>query len=236
MEHLEYNAAVNGAEVEIPGGLSGYAALPPAATRGVVVIHEIFGRQPEIDRVVDRFAAAGYAAVAPDLFAGRMRITCIVQAMRAIRSGSGQELDRIRDARTWLCAAAHIPVERVGLIGFCLGGGFALACGRGWAAISTNYGDVPPTQVMEGIGPVVGCYGGKDLVMGKNGATLQKRLRSLGVEPEIHVFPNVGHAFLTDGHHPVARVLGWPMRADARNDDDADEAWRRIFAFFDRHL
>jgi carboxymethylenebutenolidase len=202
----------------------------------VVVLHEIFGRQPEIDRVVDRFAASGYAAVAPDLFAKGLRIGCIVRAMRAIRSGAGPQIDHIRGARSWLCETARIAPERVGLIGFCLGGGFALACGRGWAAVSTNYGDVPPTHVMEGIGPVVGCYGGKDLVMGRNGDELARRLSSLGVEHEIHVFPNVGHAFLTDGHHPVAAVLGWPMRAKVKNEEDKDEAWRRIFAFFDRKL
>ncbi len=53
---------MNGHEVTLPGAPArgdptapGYAALPPGATRAVVVIHEIFGRQPEIDRVVDRF-------------------------------------------------------------------------------------------------------------------------------------------------------------------------------------
>jgi carboxymethylenebutenolidase len=59
-----------------------YARVPTGATRGVVVIHEIFGRQPDIDRVVDRFATRGYAAVAPDLFhEGALR--CI----RAVFSG-----------------------------------------------------------------------------------------------------------------------------------------------------
>jgi len=54
-------------EVEIEAGrrLGAYAALPAGATRGAVVLHEMFGRQPEIDRVVDRFAARGYAAIEP---------------------------------------------------------------------------------------------------------------------------------------------------------------------------
>jgi len=75
-----------------------FAILPSEAPRGIVVLYEIFGRQPEIDRVVERFADAGYAAVAPDLFHGRGVMACAYttvrsrkappSAHRAIRAGS----------------------------------------------------------------------------------------------------------------------------------------------------
>ncbi len=64
--------------------------------------------------------------------------------------------------RRWLCAESGIAEPRVGLIGFCFGGGFALAAGAGFGAVSTNYGAVPPTEAMRGIGPVIACYGGRD--------------------------------------------------------------------------
>src|SRR5437870_4656620 len=79
---------IPGIEVTIPEegdvpATPAYAILPPGATRGVVVIHEIMGRQPEIDRVVQRFARSGYAAVEPDLFRAQGKFRCIRRTMQA---------------------------------------------------------------------------------------------------------------------------------------------------------
>jgi carboxymethylenebutenolidase len=213
-----------------------YARFPEHARRGVVVLHEILGPQPEIDRVVDRFAAAGYAAVAPDLFGRGLLPLCIYRAVKAIHSGRGAQIDQIVNARQWLCDRTGVPLAAVGLIGFCLGGGFALAAGRGWGAVSTNYGDIPPDDVLDGVGPVIGCYGGRDRLFGKHGAMLAARLRPRGVPVEIHEFPEVGHSFLTDGRHPIATTLSRPLLHIEYNPAVAEEAWRRIFSFFDRHL
>ena len=214
----------------------GYAVLPDGAARGMVVLHEVYGRQPEIDRVVERFGAAGYAAVAPDLFAGQLRPVCLAQAMRAITRGQGRHIDQIRRARTWLCEKTGISVEKVGLIGFCLGGGFALAAGPGFAAVSTNYGDVPSAEVMRGIGPTIGCYGANDILFRKAGDKLKARLEPLGVECETHVFDGVGHSFLTDGHHPIGSALSRPFMHIKYDPAVAEEGWSTIFAFFDKHL
>jgi carboxymethylenebutenolidase len=123
-----------GVEVSIPAGddfpeTPAFAIVPDGATRGVVVIHELYGRQPEIDRVVARFAARGYAAVAPDLFRAPSTLACMRRTMRAMRTGDGPAVNQARAVRAWRCARAAIASERVGLIGFCFGGGFALACG-----------------------------------------------------------------------------------------------------------
>ena len=230
-----------GFDVTIPGAgdtppSPSYAVLPGGAARGMVVLHEIFGRMPEIDRVVDRFGAAGYAAIAPDLFRTSLRPICIARAVRAIASGEGPQLDQIRRAREWLCERAELPEPKVGVIGFCMGGGFALAVGRGWGAVSTNYGEVPPTEVMRGIGPVIGCYGARDRVFGRNAEKLKQNLEPLGVEVETHTFPEVGHSFLTDGNHPIARRLSAPWLRVDYHPPTADEGWRLILDFFDRHL
>ena len=94
------------------------AALPPGAKRGAVVIHELFGRTPEIERVVVRLAGSGYAAVAPDLFARGM-FACLKDTFRAMRTGSGVAVEQGRNARAWLCEEAGIAQHTVGLIGFC---------------------------------------------------------------------------------------------------------------------
>lgn len=227
-----------GAAVSPPGDPASpaYARIPPDARRGMVVIHEIFGPMPEIRRVVDRFAAAGYAAVAPDLFF-QGRLACVRRIVGALRSGA--DIPAIRQAgraRDWLCAQAGLSADRVGIIGFCIGGGFALLAGPGFAAVSTNYGDIPATAAMRGIGPVIGCYGGRDRIFRGNAALLRDRLAPLGVTPEVHMFPTVGHSFLTDGDHPVARVLLRPVMPIDHDAAIAEDAWARIFAFFDRQL
>jgi carboxymethylenebutenolidase len=229
-------------EVVIPAGPT-YAAtpalamLPSGATRGVVVVHEIYGRQPEIDRVVARFAAAGYAAVAPELFAAPSKLTCLRQTFRAMRLGRGPAVEQARGIRAWLCEEAQLQERSVGIIGFCFGGGYALAVGRGWGAVSTNYGPIPSVpEVLTGMGPTIGCYGGRDVIFGKNGPILEQRLAAVGVEVEAHTFADVGHSFLTDGHHPVMSTLSWPVLRTRNAPAEAEEGWRRIFAFFDRHL
>jgi carboxymethylenebutenolidase len=213
-----------------------YARLPQGARRGVVVIHEIFGRQPEIDGVVDAFAQRGYAAVAPDLLSHGPHIICLVRAFAAIARGEGAQIEQIRATRRWLIANAGLDERHIGLIGFCLGGGFALAAGQGWGAVSTNYGDIPPDDVMRGLGPVIGCYGGRDRMFAKHGAQLQARLQKLNIECETHTFPEAGHAFLTSGHHPIAAFISRPFLRVEYNPEIARAAWERIFAFFDRHL
>lgn len=213
-----------------------YASVPSPATRGVVVIHEIFGRAPDIDQVVDRFADRGYAAVAPDLFHGGA-LPCIRAVFRAMRTG--EDVAPVRQAlraREWLCEQAGLTPEQVGLVGFCFGGGFALLAGRGWGAVSTNYGEVPPTERMRGIGPVIGCYGARDLPFRNKGRVLAERLAPLGVTPEVHTFPTAGHAFLTHGDHPIATVLMGPILHPGYDPVAAPEAWAKIDAFLDRSL
>src|SRR5262245_44459597 len=108
-----------GGEVRIPwagGDLPAYAAVPAGARRGVVVIHEIYGRQPEIDRVVERFAAAGYAAIEPDLFAAGVRPLCVQRVIRASVSGTGSPVAQVLAARRWLCERAALTPEVIGII------------------------------------------------------------------------------------------------------------------------
>ena len=234
-----------GAEVQLPASgaareATAYAAIPEGARRGAVVLHEIYGRQPEIDRVVERFAARGYAAVAPVLFesmASLFRPACIRAMVRAMRQGEGPFADEVRGARAWLCERAGLGPEQVGLVGFCRGGGYALALGAGWGAVSTNYGDLPPDERLAALGPTIGCYGGRDRLFRDKGAALERKLRARGIPVETHRFEGVGHSFLTDGHHPIARVLTQPsMGMVEYRPEIAEAAWAKIFAFFDAHL
>jgi carboxymethylenebutenolidase len=223
-------------DVTLPDGQPAYATLPPGAKRGLVVIHELAGMQPEVKQAVDRIAEQGYAVVAPDLFAGRFRPMCLIDAQVLFRQGKGPFSAKIDTAKAWLAEQAKLSDEHLGVLGFCMGGSLALAVGSRFASVSTNYGEVPPDERLEGIPPTIGCYGGRDRLYGKNGALLEERLRARGVEVETHLFPAAGHGFLTEGHHPVQYALTRPFLNVRYDAQVAEEAWRKIFAFFDRHL
>lgn len=215
----------------------GYLALPSAPRGALVVAHEIFGRAPEIERVAVRLAEAGYAALMPDLFGGRFKPLCISQAMRELSRGQGEYLDVLRAAGDEVARQSGRARESVAVIGFCMGAGLALAVGNAFKMVSANYGDVPPEDVLRGIGPTIACFGGKDRAFRTAPELLRKRLAAVGVEPEIHVFPTAGHAFLSDGHHPVASFFAGPiLSVDPHRDAGArEEAWTKIFAFLERH-
>lgn len=228
-------------EVTIPGEGEGreipaYARIPDGATRGVVVIHEVLGRAPEIDRVVDRFAAQGYAAIAPDLF-HHGRVACMRAVMHAMKTGDDVEAVRqTRRAHAWLCEHAGLAPTSVGIIGFCFGGGFALLAGHGFGAVSANYGVVPPVERLRGLPPVIGCYGERDWMFADKPEALRRSLAAAEVEGEVHEFPRVGHSFLTDGDRPITFALTYPLFRIRYDRDVAEEAWAKIMQFFATRL
>ena len=210
--------------------------MPEGAKRGVVVVHEIFGPQPEIERVVERLCEAGYAAIAPDLF-HHGRTACMRSVMAAMKTGDDVPAVRqARRAREWLTARTGLEASRIGIIGFCFGGGFALLAGKGWGAVSANYGVAPEPDLLKGLGPTIACFGGRDLSMRASQKRLEKALPALDPRHEVHVFEGAGHSFLTDGHHPVAAALTWPLMHVKYDPGMAEDGWRRILAFFDRNL
>jgi len=94
----------------------------------VVVIHEAFGLNDNIKQISDRFADAGYAALAVDLFTDRNRAICMARYMAGMLMGSVNRygIDDLKSALTFLAKLPEVDVQRMGAIGFCMGGGFAL--------------------------------------------------------------------------------------------------------------
>ncbi|HEY6295932.1 MAG TPA: dienelactone hydrolase family protein, partial [Streptosporangiaceae bacterium] len=150
------------------GPTSGYLAVPAASQGpwpGVVVIHEIFGLNRDIRAHADHLAALGYLALAPDLYAGKSWVRCVRSAIQQLHAGTGPAFEALDGSRRWL-AAREDCTGQTGVIGFCLGGGFALLCApRGeYSAASVNYGEVPADaeRVLAGSCPIVASYGARD--------------------------------------------------------------------------
>jgi carboxymethylenebutenolidase len=221
--------------------LRGYLAVPDGdgAWPGVVMIHEALGLNDVALRQADRLAAAGYLTLVPNLFSDGGAARCLVGTFRALLAGRGKPVADIDAARTHLLAQDDCT-GKVGVIGFCMGGGFALVvANRGWDAASANYGQLPRHMetALAGACPLVGNYGAKDVYLRGAGPKLARTLDRLGVENDIKTYPSAGHAFLNDRYfgppptHALQRILNVGPDPQA-----APDAWARIETFFAEHL
>lgn len=204
---------------------------------GVVVLHDALGQTDASREQVDWLAASGYLAVAPDLFARRNRLLCLLAVSRQLASRQGTAFDDIKAAQTWLVDRPDCT-GRTGVIGFCMGGGFALlsATRKGFDVASVNYGPVPKDAeaLLAGACPIVGSYGGRDRMMKGAARHLDDALQANGVEHDVREYPDAGHAFL-EVH---SGKLGWVMaRLGMRfHGASAADARQRILAFFAHQL
>ena len=220
----------------------GYLAVPPAGAapgpwHGVIVIHEAFGLNDDIRNKADQFAAHGYLALAPDLYDGKSWVRCVVGAIRQARARSGPAFDVLEAARRYL-GARDDCTGRTGVIGFCLGGGFALLCAprEGFDVASVNYGEVPKDaeRVLAGACPIVGSFGGRDQMGTAGPERLLRALAVLEVPHDVMVYPGSGHRFMTQTTGPavVLAKVGHMTFQPA----DAADAWQRIYRFVGTYL
>ncbi|MGL5816515.1 MAG: dienelactone hydrolase family protein [Phycicoccus sp.] len=224
------------------GDLQAHLAVPPGdgPWPGLVLVHEAFGLDEVMVRSAERLAALGYLVLAPDLFSRGRRIACLGTTFAALRRGSGPAFDDLEAAREQLVADPRCS-GRVGVIGFCMGGGFALLlAGRpGWRASSVNYGMVPrDLTFVEDACPVVASYGGRDRALRGSAERLRTALRANGIPHDVAEYPAAGHSFLNDADNTpwwLARVSRLVTRAGPEP-ESAHDAWRRIDTFLRHHL
>jgi carboxymethylenebutenolidase len=221
--------------------LRGFLVRPEreAPRPGVVMIHEVFGLDDVMRRHAERLAQAGYLTLAVDLFSAGGKFRCLVSTMRSLMRGSGAAFTDIEAARKWLAASPECN-GAIGVIGFCMGGGFALLlASRGFAAAAVNYGQLPRdlTGALAGSCPMVASYGARDRSLKNAARKLDEALDGLGVVHDVKEYATAGHAFLNDSE-AGPRVLRPFLRVAGVGPDPAaaPDAWRRIDRFFGEHL
>lgn len=237
------------AQIEIETGhgqMPAYTAVPTTAPPwpGVVVIHDFTGMSQDLRNHADWLAGEGFLAIAPDLYYWGSRLRCLRTIMRELGPRRGRTFDDIEAARQWLrhhdrCTGA------VGVVGFCMGGGYAIALaeGHGFDASAVNYGGCPSDarDWLPRACPVVGSFGGADKspLGARAGQRLDELLTEFDVPHDVKVYPGTGHGFMNN-HAPEDQTLSlrFLARVSGTRYDDAStqDARRRIAAFFNERL
>ena len=213
------------------GNTPGYLAIPKSGHGpGVVVIQEWWGLVPHIKDVCDRFADQGFVALAPDLYHGKVAKSPdeAGKMMMALRIEEAEK--DLKGAIDFLAAQEATTGDKVGVIGFCMGGALALyaatknskvgACVVFYGGHPKVKPDLPNLQ-----SPVLGIYGELDgSVTPLLVHELEDQLKKLGKSFEVHIYPGAGHAFFNDA------------RPEVYNAEAAGDAWRRTIEFLKKNL
>jgi len=210
--------------------MAAFLARPdrPGKYPGVVVIHEIFGLTENIREIARRFAREGYAALAVDLFSNGARPACLLRIFHGIlvqplKNGVVADLQQALEI---LQRRPEVDPGRVGVIGFCMGGTYALqlACVDGdLRAASVFYGQNPrPLDAVARACPIVGSYPSNDFTA-ISARRLEQALTRSKVPHDLKIYPGTWHGFFN-----ASRSVYAP--------EAAADAWARTLSFFETHL
>jgi len=195
---------------------------------GLVIIHEAFGLNDNIRDISRQFAEYGYAALAVDLFSNRNRMICMMQAFYGmlVRPLNNSTLSDLQSTMTFLRSQQNVDATRIGAVGFCMGGAYALQLAvtdKGMKAASVFYGANPkPLESVAQSCPIVGSYPDKDFTT-QAARDLDASLTKYEVPHDIKIYDDTKHSFVSQQRTPI--------EADATKN-----AWQRMLSFFGEHL
>jgi carboxymethylenebutenolidase len=210
-----------------------YLAKPKGvtATPGIVVIHENRGLQPHIQDVARRLAKAGYIALAPDLLSkvgGTARIADTAQISSYLaQTPADEHVANLLEALKVLKATPGVQAERLGVVGFCFGGGLAWRLATEAPELKAAvpfYGPAPDLAKVPGIkAAVLGIYGGNDARINAGIPALEEALKRANIRYQIKIYEGANHAFHND-------------TGANYNKDAAEDAWRMTLEWFKTYL
>jgi carboxymethylenebutenolidase len=226
-------------ELATPEGLVDAIVASPEGSGpwpGVVIVHDmVSATSGGLPGIIDRVADAGHVVIAPNLYSRGGPLRCVTRVVTELRSLRGRAFDDVRAARDRLIADPRCN-GTVGILGFCMGGGFALVMASdGFDAAAPFYPSLPPDrydEILDGACPVVASFGRRDPVLKGAGRRLETGLADRGIAHDVKIYDDVGHSFANPyPAAPLLRVVGFGY-----DQASADDAWGRVFTFFDEHL
>ncbi len=223
--------------VSFPGHqvtVTGFLARPPDAKPkpAVIVIHEWWGLNDHIKDIVQRLTREGYVAVAPDLYSclGHPVTKDPAEAAKLMeRLPSQQALKDLNATASYLKTLPFVDPLKFGVIGFCMGGTFALMMASHNSDIKASvpfYGQIPPTDSLKYVvAPILYIHGGQDQwIPQREAERLAQGLKQFGKPGEVKIYPDCPHAFFND------------TRPDVYRPQQAKDAWQRTLRFLGTYL
>jgi carboxymethylenebutenolidase len=195
----------------------------------LLVVQEWWGLNDHIKNVADRFAGEGYTALAPDLYDGRVATTD-TEAGRLMQGlDQNRAIETLNAAVDYLKRMPAVDGKRIGIVGFCMGGTFALllpCLNKEIQAAVPFYGDVPNDETLKNLSaPVlfIGTDNDPWITMDKI-ERLKSALERFGKEGEVAIYKGAGHAFFND------------TRPGIYKKEEAEDAWRKVLDFLSKKL
>jgi carboxymethylenebutenolidase len=218
--------------ITVTGFLARPIAQPPFGAPALLLLHEWWGLNEQIKGVARRFAEAGFAALAPDLYSRQNHtVTDSPQEAAVLMNALSSQwaLLDLNAATRYLKSRPFVDPLRVGIVGFSMGGMVALNLvghNSDLKAAVAFYAKVPPLEtVAYHLCPVQFHHAGKDAwVTRKEVDTLRQGLEQTGKSGDIHIYPEADHGFFNE------------TRPDVYRAQDAALAWERALAFLRRQL
>lgn len=196
----------------------------------LIIIHEQWGLTNWIRTNADVFANKGYAALAINLYRGKSTKN-LDEAQQLMQELSSDRINKdLQAALSYLQNNLKIESKRIGIIGWGIGGGFALqmaANQKNLSAIVANYGNlIYDKKIINKIScPVLGIFGETDRgIPLMDVQNFEKTLTDAKKENKIIIYRNVGHAFMNSNNK------------EGYNPEITERAWREIFTFLEKHL
>jgi carboxymethylenebutenolidase len=221
-----------GTAVSLPNGASGYLSLPSGDGKhpAVITVQEWWGLNDWIKANTDRFAQRGYVTLAVDLYRGHST-TSPDEAHELMRGlPEDRALGDLQTAFAWLAQRADVDASRIGVIGWCMGGGYALALATEQPklrAAAVNYGRLVTAadKIAKVRAALLGNFAGQDRGIPPDDVrAFERALKTTNRDVDIKIYDPDGHAFMNPGN-----TKGYDEAA-------ATDAWGRIDAFFARTL
>ena len=194
----------------------------------VIVIQEWWGLNDHIKDVTDRFAAEGFVALAPDLYKGQVATEPDEARKLVMELDMPEAVKEIQQAIAYLQAQDYVSGDKVGVVGFCMGGGLVLQTALQEEDLGAGvvfYGSPLSPEEAAGVnGPIMTFIGTEDRIPVSEVEAMHGAFTDAGIENEYHVYDGAQHAFFNE------------TRADSYSEEASADAWPKTLAWFRQYL
>ena len=214
------------------GTASGFVAAPekPGRYPALIVIHEWWGLTDWVKQQTEKLSGQGYVALAVDLYHGKVTADPEVASAMKRDLPQDQAVSELEAAFAYLGTRKDVDRDRIGTVGWCMGGGYALQLAiheHRLAACVVNYGTLPtdPNDLQQIAAPILGNFGADDRgITPADVHAFETKMKDLNRLVDVKIYDGAGHAFENStnkaGYRPEA----------------AADAWTRTLAFLNKRL